>query len=109
MNVGVGGKVSSGTVDASLTSLALSMRNLMQQVSNLSTWINGQGNGLAMLTALGYSSAANPNNPGGISDAQLALNMISYLNTVAGVYFGTAKQPAQFNFNQELSQLWAGQ
>ena len=105
----VGSQASSGTVNAQLTSFATSMRNLMQQVANLSTWVNGQGNGLTMLEDLGYSSTANPNNPGGVSDAQLASNMIAYLNTVAGVYFGTATQATTFNFNQELSQLWAGQ
>jgi hypothetical protein len=105
----VGGQASSGTVDATLTSLAISMRNLMTQVSNLSTWVNGQGGGLAMLEGLGYPSTGNAGNPGGISDAQLALNMIAYLNTVAEVYFGSATQGTQFNFNQELSQLWAGQ
>ena len=46
-------------------------------------------------------------NPGGVSDAQYALNMISYLNTVAGVYFGTATQGTAFNFDQQLSQMWA--
>src|SRR6516162_10057110 len=103
-HMNVGGQASSGTVDATLTSLAISMRNLMTQVSNLSTWVNGQGGGLAMLEGLGYPSAGNAGNPGGISDAQLALNMIAYLNTVAEVYFGSATQGTQFNFNQELSQ-----
>jgi hypothetical protein len=71
----------------------------MQQVKNLSTWINGQGTGLATLEALGYSAA----------DAQTALNMISSLNTMAGVYFGTATQATAFNFDNQLSQMWAGQ
>ena len=34
--------------------------------------------------------------------------MISYLNTVAGVYFGTATQTPAYNFDQQLSMLWAG-
>jgi hypothetical protein len=34
--------------------------------------------------------------------------MISYLNTVAGVYFGTATQGSQFNFDQQLSEVWGG-
>lgn len=84
------------------------MRDLMQQVVNLSTWINGQGNGLAYLEQLGYSSQADEENPGGISDAQMALNLIAYLNTVAGVYFGTATQASEFDFNNQLSQLWNG-
>jgi hypothetical protein len=104
----VGQSVNSGQVDISLINLAVGMRDLMSNVNNLSTWINGQGNGLAYLEQLGYSSAANPDNPGGISDAQFALNLIAYLNTVSGVYFGTATQATTFNFNNELSQLWNG-
>lgn len=104
----VGNQASSSTVDIALTDYSVQLRDLMQDISNLSVWVNGQGNGLAFLEGLGYSNAANPNNPGGVSDAQLALNMISYLNTVAGVYYGTATQATTFDFNQELSQLWAG-
>jgi hypothetical protein len=104
----VGQAVNSSQVDISLINYAVGLRDLMQNISNLSTWINGQGNGLAYLEELGYSSAANANNPGGISDAQFALNLIAYLNTIAGVYFGTAAQGTTFNFNNELSQLWNG-
>jgi hypothetical protein len=105
----VGGQGSSATVDAALTNFSVGMRNLMQSIVNLNTWVNGQGNGLAYLGELGYSSESSPDNPGGISDAQFALNLLAYLNTMAGVYFGTATQGSEFNFNNELSQLWAGQ
>lgn len=114
MSVGTQGN--SGNVDGQLTSIAIQMRNLMQAASNLSTWINGQGNGLAFLEELGYPSTANPDNPGGVSDAQFALNMIAYFNTLAGIYYGTVQQggtggtgASTFNFNQELSQIWGGQ
>jgi len=105
----VGPVVTSGTVSTTLSNLAVQMRNTMQQVANLNTWVNGQGAGLAYLESIGYSSAANPANPGGVSDAQYALNLIAYLNTVAGVYFGTASQATDFDFNQELSAMWGGQ
>ena len=105
----VGPVVTSGTVSTTLSNLAVQMRNTMQQVANLNTWVNGQGAGLAYLESIGYSSAANPANPGDISDAQYALNLIAYLNTVAGVYFGTASQATDFDFNQELSAMWGGQ
>lgn len=95
----VGGQATSATVDVALTNVAVQMRAVMQQAVNLSTWINGQGTGLATLEALGYTAA----------DAATALSMISYLNTVAGVYFGTASQGTAFDFNQELAQVWAGQ
>lgn len=95
----VGNQASSSSVDNQLTSLAVQMRGVMQAVVDLSTFVNGQGTGLATLEGLGY-------NP---TDAQQALNMIAFLDTVAGVYFGTATQGSEFNFNNEISQLWAGQ
>jgi hypothetical protein len=88
----------------------------MQDISNLNLRVNGQGAGLAYLESIGYSGTANPDNPGGVSNAALALSMISYLNTNAGVYFGTVQQGGTggtgailFNFGQELSQVWGGQ
>lgn len=95
----VGQQPSSNDINMQLTALAIQMRKVMQSAADLSTYVNGQGNGQATLQALGYSAA----------DATSALSMISYLNTVASVYFGTAAQATAFNFNQELSQLWAGQ
>lgn len=94
----VGSNANSSTVDLALTSLATQMRQLMQNCEDLSTWINGQGQGLQTLEALGYDAA----------DAQQASTLIAYLNTVAGVYFGTATQASEFNFNNALSQVWAG-
>ena len=104
----VGAAIGSGQVDNIMSSLAVAMRDVMRQVYNLNLAVNGQGAGLAYLQSIGYSNAANPANPGSVSDAQLALNMISYLDTVAGVYFGTATQATQYNFDQQLSMLWAG-
>lgn len=95
----VGTQITSYQLDQQITGLAVQMRNLMQAVSNLSVNVNGQGNGLAFLEACGYST----------TDAATAQSAISYLNTVAAVYFGTAAQATQFNFDQELSQYWAGQ
>ena len=104
----VGAAIGSSQVDNIITSLAVQLRTVMQQIGNLNLAVNGQGAGLAYLESIGYDSTANPANPGGVSDAEFALNMISYLNTVAGVYFGTATQGAAFNFNQQLSEVWAG-
>ena len=104
----VGAAIGSSQVDNIITALAVDMRNIMQQVVNLNLAVNGQGAGLAYLQSIGYSNTANPANPGGVSDAALALSMISYLNTMAGVYFGTAVQTPAYNFNQQLSEIWAG-
>jgi hypothetical protein len=102
----VGNQSTQASINGSITSCATTLRDACQAIKNLSTQVNGQANGLAYLESIEYSSAANPNNPNGISDAQLALNVIAYLNTVAGVYFGTATQGTAFNFDQELSQAW---
>jgi hypothetical protein len=104
----VGQASNSGQVDIDLINYSIALRDLMQNITNLSTWINGQGQGLAFLEQLGYSSEADEGNPGGVSDAQMALNYIAYLNTVAGVYYGTATQAAEFDFNNAMSPLWNG-
>lgn len=105
----VGATIGSSQVNNILTALAVRMRDVMQEVSNLNLAVNGQGQGLAYLESIGYSNADDPANPGGVSDAALALSVISYLNTVSGLYFGTATQPDTFNFNQQLSEVWGGQ
>lgn len=111
----VGGQGSSGTVDGVLSNLAVSVRNLMQDATDLNTWINGQGNGLTYLSQLGYSTVPSATNPGGLSDAALALQYIGYFTTLAGVYGGTVQQGGSggtgattFNFNNALAPLWAG-
>jgi len=105
----VGSKIGSDQVDNIITHLAVSLRNTMREIYNLNLAVNGQGAGLAYLQSIGYSNAPNPANPGSVSDAALALSFISYLNTVAGVYFGTATQGSNFNFDQQLSEAWGGQ
>ncbi len=105
----VGAAIGSSQIDNIITALAVNLRDVMQRISNLNLSVNGQCAGLAYLQSIGYSNTANPANPGGISDAAFALSMISYLNTVAGVYFGTAAQTPAYNFNQQLSEVWAGQ
>jgi hypothetical protein len=95
----VGNNFTSDTVNQQITGMSVRLRDLCQDIVNLSTNINGQGTGLAMLEAIGYDS----------DDAATAQGAISYLNTVAEVYFGDATQTPAFNFDQELSQYWAGQ
>jgi hypothetical protein len=104
----VGGTSSSATVDQAITDIAVGFRELAQKAINLSMQVNGQNNGLAVLQQYGYSSTANPSNPGGVSDAQFAQNMIAYLNTIGGFINGTAGAQPQFNFNNALASTWAG-
>jgi hypothetical protein len=104
--VAVGNQPTNGAVDGQITNLSVSLRNLMQNISNLSTWINGQNQGLTYLESLGYSTG----------DAQTVLTLIAYMNTISGVYYGTVQQGGsggtgaiEFDYNNALSQLWAGQ
>lgn len=105
----VGATMGANQMNNIISSLAVNLREIMQAISDTNLSVNGQGTGSAYLQSIGYSNAANPANPGGISDAAYALNMISYLNTVAAVYFGTAVQTPAFNFHQQLSQMWSAQ
>lgn len=111
----VGSAIGSDQVNNIITSLAVQLRDIMQQIHNLDLSVNGQGTGLAYLISIGYSNAANPANPGSVSDAALALSTIGYLSTVAGVYYGTVQQGGTggagatlFPFDKQLSQVWAG-
>ena len=105
----VGATVGSDQMNNIITALAVQLRDVMRRIANTNLAVNGQGTGLAYLQSIGYSNTSNPANPGGVSDAALAQTVISYLNTVAGVYFGTATQGTTFNFDQQLSEVWAGQ
>jgi hypothetical protein len=105
----VGATIGSGQMDNIITAFAVNLRDVMRRISNLNLSVNGQGTGLAYLESIGYSGDGNAANPGGVSDAALAQTIISYLNTVAGVYFGTATQASEFDFDQQLSEVWAGQ
>jgi len=101
-------QVGKSTIDQQLSDLAVKWRDLAEQALHLATEVTGQGNGLAMLTAAGYGTTANLANPGGISDADLALQGVNYLALLGGLFFGTAVQPTNFNFNNALSPHWAG-
>jgi hypothetical protein len=97
--VSVGNQLSKAQIDGLISQYAVQMRVLMTAIQDLSQNVNGQGAGLATLEAAGYDS----------TDAATALTAIGYLNTPAAIYFGTATQTSDFNFNQELSQYWGGQ
>jgi hypothetical protein len=105
----VGATISRDQLDNILSNLTVNYRKLAQLAANVSIEVNGQGAGLAFLQSIGYSNTANPANPGGISDAAWALQLVNYFNTVAGVWFGTATQTPAFNYNVVSAPLWAGQ
>ena len=105
----VGATIGSDQMNNMITAAAVHLRDVMQGIYDLNLSVNGQAQGLAYLEGIGYSGAPNPANPGGVSDAALALAAISYLHTVAAVYFGDAAQSPAYDFHQQLSAVWAGQ
>jgi len=107
MTVGV--QSNSASISNNITNLSVAMRNLMAAAANLSLQINGTGTGLATLEAMGFGSAADAANPGDISDAAYALQLIGFMNTMAQLYYGAATQPSTFNYNNALAAMWNGQ
>jgi hypothetical protein len=105
-------------MDNILTSLAIQMRDVMRNVSDVDLSVNGTGAGLAYMKQIGYSdvvATSNPNNPGGITDAAWALQVLQFLNTNSKVYFGLLQQGGTGgtgatiqNFNQQLAGVWGG-
>jgi hypothetical protein len=103
-------------MDQNLTNLAKAIRDVCQRIKNINTEVNGNGQGFQVMTSIGYSIATGGANPGGISDAQYALNLLAFLNTISGCYYGTVQQGGtggtgaiNYNFDNALSPLWAGQ
>lgn len=93
----VGNQATSAAINASLTALAVQLRDLCGQIRNFQTYVTTLGT--TGLEGAGYTAP----------DAASVQAMASYLNTIAGVYFGTASQASDFNFDNALSGTWGGQ
>jgi hypothetical protein len=93
----IGDQPTVASVNQALTSFSSGLRNLCQQIKDEQEEITDMGT--AGLIALGFSSG----------DAANVVTMFNYMSTIAGVYFGTATQPATFNFDNALSGLWGGE
>ena len=97
----VGTQPTVAQLNSALTAQALSLRNNCQAILNLFETINAAGGGAGLeagFTALGFSTA----------DATTASQLLGYMNTIAGIHFGTATQGTAFNFANALAALWAG-
>lgn len=112
----VGNQSTKASMDQQISAIATQFRNICWAMKNLGTQVNGQAAGLNYLIGIGYSNTANPNNPGGVSDAQYALNLINYFSTCSGVYYGTVQQGGSggtgavlFNFDNAFSPVWANE
>lgn len=99
----VGNQSTVATVDNILSTLAVQLREVCDNIRKQATYLNGLG--LSGLETIGFAQP----------DAQAVLNNMGYLSTVAGCYYGTVQQGGSggtgatlFNFDNALSGLWAG-
>lgn len=109
----VGNQLSKAYVDQLLSDNAVMLRAMAARAQNLMTMVNAGGDLHAALVALGFDATPNPENPGGVSDADAATAYIGYMNTLAGIYYGTVQQGGdggtgaeKFNFHQAFAPLW---
>jgi hypothetical protein len=108
----VGNQPSVNQLNSQVSALALAIRNDLRNAMNFNQYVIALG--LAGLEAVGFSSEANPDNPGSASDAAYLLTLASYMNTIAEVYYGSQGQatPGQtavsFDFDNGLCSLWTG-
>jgi hypothetical protein len=92
----VGNQVDVGGLNARLGDAAVSLRSVMEQI--LTLWAFVQPQGQAGLEALGFSA----------DDAAAYFQAANYMQTVAGVYFGTASQGTDFDFDSALALVRGG-
>lgn len=100
----VGNPVTPQTLNARLGQVAVQMRMVMEQASDLFKVANGLGSG--GLQTAGFSSG----------DAASYETAAGYLNTLTQVYYGTLQQGGSggtgatlFNFDNALSGVWGAQ
>jgi hypothetical protein len=93
----VGPQLSAAQVNAQLSQLSIGLRDACRAAANFQEW--AVTTGAAGLEAIGYDSA----------DASTVLNLANYMNTIAAVFFGTAGQASEFDFDNAISQLYGGQ
>lgn len=100
----VGNQPTMQTVNNRAGSLAVNMRQIMDQAKDLETQVSALG--VSGLEAIGFSPA----------DAANLVTLVNYMSTVAGCYYGTVQQGGTggtgaitFNFDNALSALWGFQ
>lgn len=107
----VGQPVSMNQIDAQLTNYAIQLRDLANAASNVVTAIEASSSPVLVLAAAGYSNdtaSSNPSNPGGITDAAYAYQLIQLFGTLVAVYRGDATVAVATDFEQQLAVLCMG-
>lgn len=94
------------TLNARLGQIAVMIETALQAAVNLQEDVTNLGGASGLQNSVGFASA----------DAAAFATDSSYLNTVAGVYYGTVQQggsggtgASQFNFSNALSSARGGQ
>lgn len=104
----VGAQANTGTIDNTLTTLSLGLRDLMDQINSLWTFVGNGADGTpaTVLAGIGYDNT-NTDAPGDQSDAAYASYLITMMNTLAQIYYGQTA-PTAYNYEGALAPLWAG-
>jgi hypothetical protein len=97
MAIGFTANSSVGSLNSQLGVAAIGLRNAAQQALELYALTTSIGAG--GLEAIGFASG----------DATSFVTAVNYLQTVAAVYYGTAAQTPEFNFDSALAATRAGQ
>jgi hypothetical protein len=95
----IGNQATPAGLYSQLTQLSLNLREVMQDISDFNLFVGQLG--AAGLEAAPISMDS--------TDAAALVAAAAILNTPAAVYFGTATQAAEYNFNNALAPYWAGQ
>ena len=97
MAIGNESGLSVGSLNSQLGAVAVAYRNACQQIIDLAAIVNVLG--ASGLETLGFTTTDAPN----------FVTAANYLQTLAQVYYGTAAQPADFNFDNALAAARGGQ
>lgn len=95
----IGLQVNAQQLNTMVGQTAVNLRNACQAAANLQEFIVAQGT--SGLTSAPISMSA--------QDAASIQAICSYMSTVAGVFFGTATQGSDFDFDSALAGVYGGQ
>lgn len=93
----IGQQADTASINQALTSYAVQLRNLCEQIGDFNLFVAQLG--APGLEAIGFDAA----------DAASVVSQAAVMNTMTALYMGTATQAAEFDFNNALAPLWAGQ
>jgi hypothetical protein len=106
----IGNQPNVGGLNTQLADVAVQQETAAASAARLWAYVVSLGANqaaqVAGLEALGFESAANPINPGGVSDAQWFWTAANYTYAESQYYYG---QPSGFNYDSALANVRGGQ